>query len=177
MPECQGLIHIYYGDGKGKTTAAFGLALRCAGRGNKVVIAQFLKSIPSGEVAGAECLSGVTVLRGAKAVNKFTFQMNEAEKTATAQCCCDLFHQAVELAEAEQVRLLILDEVIDTCSGFLQLQELCSFLDHKPSGLEVVLTGHSLPPELAQRADYISRVVKEKHPYDAGISARKDIEF
>ena len=80
-------------------------------------------------------------------------------------------------AEAEQARLLILDGVIDTCSGFLQLQELCSFLDHKPSGLEVVLTGHSLPPELAQRADYISRVVKEKHPYDAGISARKDIEF
>ena len=177
MPDRQGLIHIYYGDGKGKTTAAFGLALRCAGRGNKVVIAQFLKSTPSGEVKGAECLPQVTVLRGAKAVNKFTFQMNEEEKAVTAQCCCDLFRQAAKLAEEEDARLLILDEVIDTCRGFLQLQELCAFLDSKPAGLEVVMTGHSLPPELAERADYISKVVKEKHPYDQGIPARKDIEF
>ena len=177
MADCQGLTHIYYGDGKGKTTAAFGLALRCAGHGKRVVIAQFLKGTPTGEVTALEALPGVTVLRGAKAVSKFTFQMNEAEKAATAQCCCDLLHQAAALAETEQARLLILDEVIDACSGFIPLQELCFFLDRKPSGLEVVLTGHSLPPELAQRADYISHIVKEKHPYDAGISARKDIEF
>ena len=177
MPDRQGLIHIYYGDGKGKTTAAFGLALRCAGRGNKVVIAQFLKSTPSGEVKGAECLPQVTVLRGAKAVNKFTFQMNEEEKAATARNCQDLFRQATALAAEQQARLLVMDEVIDAARGLLPMDELCAFLDNKPEELEVVMTGHSLPQELADRADYITLVRKEKHPYDKGVMARKEIEF
>lgn len=71
----------------------------------------------------------------------------------------------------------MLDELIDACSGFLPLEEVTSFLDGRPAGLEVVITGHSLPKALAERADYISHVVKEKHPYDRGVMARPDIEF
>ena len=111
MAEQQGLVHIYYGDGKGKTTAAFGLAFRCAGWGKRAVIAQFLKSSPCGEVTAAERFPELTVLRS-KGIRKFTFQMDEAEKAATAAECAALFQQAVELAQAREARLLVLDEEI-----------------------------------------------------------------
>ena len=172
----QGLVHIYYGDGKGKTTAAFGLAFRCAGWGRRAVIAQFLKSSPCGEVTAAERFPELTVMRN-KGIGKFTFQMNEAEKAATAAECLALFRRAAALAAEEQVRLLVLDEVIDAVRGFLPMEELCAFLDGRPEGLEVVLTGHSLPEELGRRADYITRMAKEKHPYDRGVTARREIEF
>lgn len=176
MEKEMGLAHVYYGDGKGKTTAAFGLAFRCAGRGKKVVIAQFLKSGESGEVTAAERFPEITLLRGHGA-RKFTFQMNDAEKAQTAGDCAALFQKAVSLARSESARMLVLDEVIDACQGFLPVEELTGFLDSRPEGLEVVITGHALPGELAARADYISRVEKEKHPYDRGILARPEIEF
>ena len=176
MADQQGLVQIYYGDGKGKTTAAFGLAFRCAGWGRKVVIAQFLKSRACGEVMAAERFPELTVLR-TKEIHKFTFQMNEEEKAATARNCQDLFRQATALAVEQQARLLVMDEVIDAARGLLPMDELCAFLDNKPDELEVVMTGHSLPQELADRADYITLVRKEKHPYDKGVMARKEIEF
>ena len=176
MAEQQGLVELYYGDGKGKTTAAFGLAFRCAGWGRRVVIAQFLKSGKGGELTAAERFEEITLLRG-RHIGKFTFQMDDAEKAETAANCLALFREAVEQAAARQARLLVLDEVIDATYGFLPMEELTAFLDSRPAGLEVVLTGHSLPPELAGRSDYISHVVKEKHPYDQGVMARKEIEF
>ena len=164
MAEENGLVQIYYGDGKGKTTAAFGLAFRCAGWGRRVVIAQFLKSSPCGELTAAERFPTLTVLRS-KGIHKFTFQMNDEEKAVVAENCRTLLRQAAELARAEEARLLVLDEVID------------ALRDERPAGLEVVLTGHSLPEALERRADYITHMVKEKHPYDRGVTARREIEF
>ena len=176
MAEENGLVQIYYGDGKGKTTAAFGLAFRCAGWGRRVVIAQFLKSSPCGELTAAERFPTLTVLRS-KGIHKFTFQMNDEEKAVVAENCRTLLRQAAELARAEEARLLVLDEVIDALRGFLPQEELCAFLDERPAGREVVLTGHSLPEALERRADYITHMVKEKHPYDRGVTARREIEF
>ena len=176
MAKQTGLVHIYYGDGKGKTTAAFGLAFRCAGRGKRVVVAQFLKSGSSGEVTATERLPEITLVRG-KEVHKFTFQMNDEEKAQTARDCTALFQEAAALAREQDARLLVLDEAIDATYGFLPMDELTAFLDGRPEGLEVVVTGHSLPETLARRADYISHVAKEKHPYDQGVMARPDIEF
>ena len=176
MEKQTGLVHVYYGDGKGKTTAAFGLAFRCAGRGKKVVIAQFLKSGESGEVTAAERFPEITLLRRHSA-GKFTFQMNGGEKARTAGDCAAIFQKAVSLARSGDVRMLVLDEVTDACPSFFPPSELTGFLDSRPEGLEVVITGHALPEELAVRADYISRVEKEKHPYDQGVLARPDIEF
>lgn len=118
MAEENGLVQIYYGDGKGKTTAAFGLAFRCAGWGRRVVIAQFLKSSPCGELTAAERFPTLTVLRS-KGIHKFTFQMNDEEKAVVAENCRTLLRQAAELARAEEARLLVLDEVIDALRGFL----------------------------------------------------------
>ena len=112
MAKEQGLVQLYYGDGKGKTTAVFGLAFRCAGWGRRVVVAQFLKSGAGGEGKAVERFPEITLLR-TKGVNKFTFQMNDDEKAETAENCLSLFRQAVELARQEQARLLVLDEVID----------------------------------------------------------------
>ena len=162
MAEENGLVQIYYGDGKGKTTAAFGLAFRCAGWGRRVVIAQFLKSSPCGELTAAERFPTLTVLRS-KGIHKFTFQMNDEEKAVVARNCRKLFQEAVALARAEDARLLVLDEVIDALRGFLPQEELCA--------------GHSLPEALERRADYITHMVKEKHPYDRGVTARREIEF
>ena len=96
MKKDTGLIHIYYGDGKGKTTAAFGLAFRCAGRGKRVVIAQFLKSGTSGEVTAAERFPEITLVRGGE-VRKFTFQMDDGEKAQTARDCAAHFQKAAAL--------------------------------------------------------------------------------
>ena len=115
MAEENGLVQIYYGDGKGKTTAAFGLAFRCAGWGRRVVIAQFLKSSPCGELTAAERFPTLTVLRS-KGIHKFTFQMNDEEKAVVARNCRKLFQEAVALARAEDARLLVLDEVISGAS-------------------------------------------------------------
>ena len=100
-----GLLHLYYGDGKGKTTAAMGLALRAMGSGKRVVILQFLKGGKSGEVPLLEQL-GAKVYRG-KAGQKFVFQMNEAEKEATRQ----LQNANLTAAMADPADLLILDDL------------------------------------------------------------------
>lgn len=171
----KGLIHIYYGDGQGKTTAAFGLAFRCAGRGRKVVIAQFLKGKVAGEIIAAEGFPNVTIVRG-KPTEKFTFQMNDEELKDTAASCANILKKAAE-ASAD-ARVLVLDEVIDACNyNLLDMDELLTFLKNRPGQLEVVLTGHSLPEALAERADYITNMKKERHPFDKGIAAREDIEY
>lgn len=171
----RGLLHIYYGDGQGKTTAAFGLAFRCAGRGRKVVIAQFLKGSVSGEILAAERFSEITLVRN-KLTGKFTFQMNEEELVDTAKSCEEIFKKAVKTSV--DARLLVLDEIIDACSyNMLNMEELIAFLNNRPEQLEVVLTGHSLPEALTECADYITEMKKRKHPFDQGIAAREDIEY
>ena len=108
--EQMGLLHLYYGDGKGKTTAAVGLALRALGSGKKVVIVQFLKGGKSGEIPLLEQL-GATVYRG-KAGQKFVFQMNDAEKAATRA----LQDRNLTVAMAQEADLLVLDEAGRCCS-------------------------------------------------------------
>lgn len=168
-------VHLYYGGGKGKTTAAMGLALRCAGCGKKVVVVQFLKSRPSGEIDPLSALDGVRVLRG-KSVGKFTFQMNEEEKRATAALQRQLL--ADGFGAAEGADLLVLDEVLDAVRlGFVQEEELLRRIRERPEGLELVLTGRDPSQKLMDRADYVTRMEKEKHPYDGGLTAREGIEY
>ena len=110
--EHTGLLHLYYGDGKGKTTAAMGLALRALGSGKKVVVLQFLKGGQSGEVPLLEQL-GAKIYRG-KAGQKFVFQMNEAEKAATR----DLQNRNLAAAMTEAADLLVLDEAGSAWEGY-----------------------------------------------------------
>ena len=171
-----GLIHIYTGDGKGKTTAALGLAVRCAGHGNRVLIVQFLKSRPTGELKSLALIPGIELLRG-KETKKFTFQMTDAEKQEVLREHTALFSKVKEKINTEKIDLLILDEVLGACNtGVFDKALLLDFLQHKPQELEVVLTGRNPSPEIVNLADYVSEICKRKHPFDKGIPARTGVE-
>lgn len=171
-----GLIHLYHGDGKGKTTCAMGLALRCAGHNDPVVIVQFLKDGTSGECRLLAKLENVTLL-AVNPVGKFFRAMTAEEQEQTRQAALRTFDAAVKLAVRERARMLVLDEVCAAISlGVLAEAEVIRFLDSKPEGLEVVLTGRSPVQSLLDRADYISEICKRRHPFDKGITAREGIE-
>jgi len=173
-----GLTHIYYGDGKGKTTAALGLAIRASGCGKKVVIVQFLKDWKSGELASLSLLPNVTVLRGKLAGGSFVRDMSDEEKAALKTIHDENFGKALELLENGQCDLLVLDEAIDAYQlGVLDAALLEELVNNKPKPIELVITGHSPDEYLIERADYVTEMVKHKHPYDNGVSARRGIEF
>lgn len=176
MKEC-GLIHLYYGSGKGKTTAAMGLALRCLGHGQRVVIAQFLKDGTSGECLMLKDMENVTFF-AANPSGKFTAEMSFAEKAAVAEAILDMFQKATDCAVREDARLLILDEIcVAVSNGFLKKNLLLNFLDNRPKGLEVVLTGRDPLKGLLERADYVTEMLNRRHPFDRGIYAREGIEL
>lgn len=171
-----GFVHLYCGDGKGKTTAAVGLAVRHAGRGGRVVLAQFLKDGSSGECRVLAKL-GVTVL-AANPVGKFSFRMTEEEKAETAAALGRTFDAAAGYAVREGATLLVLDEVCAAVNcGFLPEKTVTDFLERKPETLEVVLTGRDPSEALQVHADYITEMKKRRHPFDEGVAAREGIEF
>ena len=171
-----GLVHLYCGDGKGKTTAAVGLAVRHSGRGGKVVFAQFLKDGTSGECRVLAKL-GVTVL-AANPVGKFSFRMTAEEKAETASALGRTFDAATGFAVRERATLLVLDEVCAAVNcGFLPEKTLTEFLESRPDSLEVVLTGRDPSENLQVHADYITEMKKRRHPFDEGVAAREGIEF
>jgi cob(I)alamin adenosyltransferase len=173
----KGLIHIYTGEGKGKTTAALGLSIRALGMGLRVLFVQFFKldEDSSGEKEILSGLKGVRVLRSSARHPFFTGGKTDMDKVRDVARV--LFKEACERA-GNDVELLVLDEVLGAVSeGFITSEELIRFLDNRPSGLEVVLTGRDAPVELIKRADYVTEMLKIKHPFDAGTKAREGIEF
>ena len=167
-----GLLHLYYGDGKGKTTAAMGLALRALGSGKRVVIVQFLKGGKSGEIPLLEQL-GAAVYRG-KAGQKFVFQMDEAEKAATRA----LQNKNLTAALAAPADLLVLDEAGSAWElDMVDKARLQQAVLHRPAGQECVLTAHAAPQWMLEAADYVTEMQCRRHPYQKGIAARKGIEY
>ncbi|CUQ15435.1 cob(I)yrinic acid a,c-diamide adenosyltransferase [Clostridium baratii] len=173
-----GLIHIYCGDGKGKTTAAMGLGMRAAGRSKKVLLTQFLKSNKTGELNSIEKLSEFFhVVKGVPA-KKFVWNMNEEEKLEVKEEHTNRFREVTKKAIEEEYDLLILDEIIATINrDFVMLTEVIDFLKNKPTGLEVVMTGRNPKEELIELADYVSEIKAIKHPYNKGIKSRVGIEI
>ena len=169
------MLHIYCGDGKGKTTCAMGLAVRAAGHGRKVVVAQFLKGSNSGERITLTSNPNVTCLPVPETI-KFIFMMNEQEKAEASAEMTASFRQAAELSR--DADLLVLDELCGAVStGMIALDEILAFLDSRPESLEVVITGRDPAPELQERADYITEMRKVKHPFDQGVTAREGVEW
>lgn len=167
------MLHLYCGNGKGKTTAAMGLALRAAGRGKRVVIAQFLKGADSGERLALARLPQVTLLPVPDTV-KFSFRMSEDERRAEAQRYQDLLKLISRTARG--CFLLVLDEACAAVNtGLLPLEDLLACLDSLEC--EIVLTGRDPAPELMERADYITSMEAVRHPFEQGITAREGIEF
>ena len=171
-----GLVHIYCGEGKGKTTCSLGLTVRACGYGLRVLFMQFLKSGDSSELKILRSLPGVEVM-GTKPVKKFSFQMTEEEKAETRENNRQQFDDMVKLLEGNRYDMLVLDECLGAIeAGLLDEQLIVNFLRNRPEQLEVVLTGRYPTDELVELADYVSRIDKVKHPFDKGIPARAGIE-
>jgi cob(I)alamin adenosyltransferase len=172
-----GLIHIYEGDGKGKTTSAVGLAVRFAGNGGRVLFAQFLKDDTSSELAVLEKIPGIDFAPSRKAFGFYRYMTEEKKQQAGAHYQA-YFEDVARMARSGQYGLVVLDEIMaaDTF-GFVRHESLVRFLKEKPKELEVVMTGRNPAEDLKEMADYISRIEKVKHPYDRGVAARKGIEM
>lgn len=172
-----GLIHIYTGDGKGKSTAAFGLAVRAAGCGKQVLIVQFFKGRDSGELHIFAQLPNVTVLRLDRDPGFFKY-MGEESRAAVRERHDALLAAADRRMRQGQCGLLILDEAISAYNyDALDRGLLTEMLRTKPEEVELVLTGRYAPEELIAAAHYVTEMKKIKHPYDSGITAREGIEF
>lgn len=172
-----GLIHIYCGDGKGKTTAALGLALRAAGSGMTVHIVQFLKGTPTCELEALKSILNITVERCDRNYG-FSFSMSDEDKKEITQCHNRLLERAVMLAKSGQIDLLVLDEFNAAYrKELLNCETARSFVLNKPEALELVLTGRNPDPAFLEAADYVSEIHGIKHPYKKKIAARRGIEF
>ena len=168
----RGLIHLYTGTGKGKTTAAMGLALRALGHGRQVTVLQFLKDGQSGELEPLRRL-GAQVCPPVCG-NKFVFQMTEAERRTTRQAQTE----ALRAAAAGGCDVLILDEACAACVLDMVDEALLKrAVLERPAGREVVLTGRDPAPWMIQAADYMTVMCAEKHPFDAGVPAREGVEY
>lgn len=169
--------HIYYGDGKGKTTAAIGLAVRAAGSKMKVLFVQFLKTEFSGERHILSHTENVT-LTFCPLELKFTFDMDDKEKAQAAKIFKGIFDNAVTTALTEKYDMVVLDEVFEAINAhMLSESEVYEFITDAPSSMEIVMTGHNPPQKFMDCADYITEFKKIKHPYDRGITGRIGIEF
>jgi cob(I)alamin adenosyltransferase len=173
----QGLIHLYHGDGKGKTTAAMGLALRAAGGGFGVWVVQFLKGGASGEISLLERLPNVRVLHDVPGV-KFSWQMDDAERASARRTNDGYLARAIAEAAAGACDLLVLDEAVGACGcGLLDEERLLDFMRRKPAGLELVITGRDPSRAMLESADYVTEMKKQRHPYDQGVNCRVGVEF
>ena len=165
------MLHLYWGNGKGKTTAAMGLALRALGHGRRVVIVQFLKDGTSGEIAPLRA-AGAAVYACPNA--KFTWLMDEADKAAAREASARALGQAL----AEPFDLLVLDEACAALkSGILDEALLRRAVAFAKNGREVVLTGRDPAPWLQEAADYSTEMRAHKHPYADVIAAREGVEY
>lgn len=165
------MLHLYWGDGKGKTTAAMGLALRALGHGRKVVIVQFLKDGTSGEIEPLRRLGAVVY---ACPNAKFTWLMNEEEKAAARCNGTAALRQALE----QPWDLLVLDEACAACENDLVDHDLLhKAAAHADAGSEVVLTGRNPADWMLTAADYSTQMRACQHPYTKGVPAREGVEY
>lgn len=174
-PLAQGLVQVYTGEGKGKTTAALGLVLRAAGWHLRSYVAQFMKQQTTGEQQALRSLAPYVTL---EQFGRPGFLQPEA---VTAQDIA-LAHSGLERARAAMLSgdydLIVLDEVNTAISfGLLGEDEVLALIEEKPEQVELVLTGRGAGPGVLARADLVTRMVEEKHPYRKGIGARRGIEY
>lgn len=177
----KGLVQIYTGDGKGKTTAAFGLALRAAGQGNKVLIYQFLKP-PSLDVGERFALQlGAVRIRTEALDTPWNMSKSFEDEKAVAQmqaAISEALDRITQTAEKKFYDVLILDEIVFCLSkGLAKLEDIKNIIDRRDPLVEIVMTGRGATRELIELADLVTEMKNIKHPFDKGIKARRGIEF
>ena len=169
-------IHVYTGDGKGKTTAALGLGLRAVGCGFSVCMIQFLKDEPTGELKAIQKLPNFKVFRFQEKAKGFFCQMSDEEKEVLKAETENALSFAEKLLKDRGCDVLILDEIFICLScGLVSQERLLKLIQSKNA--EIILTGRDAPESIKIAADYVSEICATKHPYDSGCSARLGIEY
>ena len=172
----KGLNHIYCGDGKGKTTAAVGLAVRAAGAGKRVLFVQFFKNGTSSEIGILSAVPGIETAFCPDYHGLYKYMDEQAKDCARADYSALL--DSVMAKAGLGFEMLVLDDIISASNhSIISAELLLSFLKNKPEGLEVVLTGRDPSRELLELGDYVTEMRKVKHPYDKGIKAREGVEY
>lgn len=170
-----GMIHVYTGDGKGKTTAALGLALRAVGRGKRVIILQFLKGPePTGEILAAERLKPLLSIFP---MGRNGFIGRKGADPEDLRLAEEAMKKAWEIIHGAACDLLILDEInVASAFGLVSADQVLELMRKKPGSLELVLTGRYADPQVVQAADLVTEMKKVKHYFDQGIGEREGIE-
>lgn len=173
----QRLLHIYCGDGKGKTTAATGLAVRAAGCKMRVLFTRFLKNEHSGELSVLDNIPEIEVIHLEKSFG-FFYTLTEKEKEEARQLYRGLWNEIVRRTKEESFDMLVMDEFMAAYQlELIEHDEAIEFLKAQKGKMEVVLTGRNPDCRLLELADYVSEIQMVKHPFEQGIPARRGIEF
>ncbi|HEY8499418.1 MAG TPA: cob(I)yrinic acid a,c-diamide adenosyltransferase [Clostridia bacterium] len=175
----QGMIHMYIGDGKGKTTAAVGLAVRALGTGLKVLFVQFLKNTITGEKNILEKFTEkLYFYRPEQRHHLFLWKMTEKQLAETKEDLQAGWKHVREEILSGKWDVVVLDEILDVIgNGLLSEEDIANVLIKRPAKTEIICTGRDAPDSLRDLADYISLIEKVKHPYDMGVRARYGIEY
>ena len=176
----KGLVQIYTGDGKGKTTAAFGLALRAAGHGAKVLIYQFLKpaSLDLGERAAIKSIPSITIKILDQAWDMLKSFDDEQAVASVRIAISNTFDELTEIAKSKACDVIILDEIVFCLGkGLASLEDIKKIIESRRRSVEIVMTGRGATAELIALADLVTEMKMIKHPYNNGISGRKGIEY
>lgn len=172
-----GRIHLYYGEGKGKTTAAVGLAVRAAGAGKRVLFVQFMKGGKTGELAILKSLSNITVLRCEKAFpfyRKMT-EEDKAEQTSLHNCMLQNIFGTLQRNECD---VIVLDEITYPYAwNLIDCGRVRELLITAQGKAEIICTGRNPDAFFLEQADYITEMKCIRHPYERGVKAREGIEF
>jgi cob(I)alamin adenosyltransferase len=171
----KGLIQVYTGNGKGKTTAALGLALRAVGHGLKVLVVQFMKgNVQYGELESAKKLSPYLTIKQA---GRETFISKPYSDPMDLQLAQEGFSVAKKAIQNKEYDIVILDEInLAIDYGLIPFTDVLQLIDSKPEAVELVLTGRNVKPEIIERADLVTEMVERKHYYQKGVPAREGIE-
>ena len=171
----RGLVQVYTGNGKGKTTAALGLALRAVGHGMKVLMIQFMKGNQYGELESAKKLSPCLII---KQVGRETFISKSNPDPKDLQLAQEGFLIAKKAIQNKEYDIVILDEInLAIDYALIPVKDLLQLIDSKPETVELILTGRNVRREILQRADLVTEMVDRKHYYDRGVPAREGIEI
>jgi cob(I)alamin adenosyltransferase len=177
----KGLVQVYTGDGKGKTTAAFGLALRAAGQGNRVLVYQFLKprSVTTGERIAVQPLGDrIHIEALAQEWDMATSPKDPRTVARTREVIQNALLRIAEDARRRVYDLIVLDEIVFCLSqGWARLEDVKRILDQRDPAVEIVLTGRGATAELIELADLVTEMKSIKHPFDKGTPARCGIEY
>ena len=176
------MVHVYFGDGKGKTTAAVGQGIRASGWGMRVIMVQFQKSTRSGEIEAIKKIGGCDgikfkVIRPDK-VKGFFWDLTEEDKTRLKEDTGEAVRMICDMVTNDECDMLILDEILGVVkNGTLDDDDVMRILECRSEGQEIILTGREVSERICSTADYITEMRCVKHPFKRGIKARKGVEY